>query len=206
MAAHHLVRNFLVIVLGAGIVLASSFSGTSFTKWSARAEQAERRDSMIEQANPNIGKRFPDVSADSLAKTRESIPESAKGKVTLIAVAFLQQSQPQLDSWLGPFAERFGGKDSFTFYEVPMISSGYKFMRLIIDSGMRGGIPKEKHKNVVTMYGDVEKYMKELNLEAQFGHAFLLDKEGIIRWQGKGFATPESLKELFALAEKIAEK
>jgi hypothetical protein len=206
MAAHHLVRNFLVIVLGAGIVLASSFSGTSFTKWSARAEQAERRDSMIEQANPNIGKRFPDVSADSLAKTRESIPESAKGKVTLVVVAFLQQSQPQLDSWLGPFAERFGGKDSFTFYEVPMISSGYKFMRLIIDSGMRGGIPKEKHKNVVTMYGDVEKYMKELNLEAQFGHAFLLDKEGIIRWQGKGFATSESLKELFALAEKIAEK
>jgi hypothetical protein len=95
---------------------------------------------------------------------------------------------------------------SATWLEVPMISSGYKFMRLIIDSGMRGGIPKEKHKNVVTMYGDVEKYMKELNLEAQFGHAFLLDKEGIIRWQGKGFATPESLKELFALAEKIAEK
>jgi hypothetical protein len=204
MPAHHLVRNFLVIVLGAGIVLASSFSGTSVTKSSARAEQAERRDGMTEQVNPNIGKRFPDVTADSLAKTRESIPQSAKGKVTLIAVAFLQQSQPQLDSWLGPFAERFGGKDGFTFYEVPMISSGYKFMRLIIDSGMRGGIPKAKHKNVVTMYGDVEKYMKELNLEAQFGHAFLLDKEGIIRWQGKGFATPDSLKEFFALAEKMS--
>jgi hypothetical protein len=206
MTAYQFTRAFLVVVLGAGMVLASRFSGTSFTKWSARAEQAERRDSMIEQANPNIGKRFPDVSADSLAKTRESIPESAKGKVTLVVVAFLQQSQPQLDSWLGPFSEKFGGKEGFTFYEIPIISSGYKFMRLIIDSGMRGGIPKEKHKNVVTMYGDVEKYMKELNLEAQFGHAFLLDKEGIIRWQGKGFATPESLKELFALAEKIAEK
>jgi hypothetical protein len=191
------------MVLGAGMVLAFSFSDTSFTKSTARAEQAERRDSMTDQANPNIGKRFPEVTADSLAKTRESIPKSAKGKVTLVAVAFMQQSQPQLDSWLGPFAERFGGKDGFTFYEVPMISSGYKFMRLVIDSGMRGGIPKEKHKNVVTMYGDVEKYMKELNLEARYGYAFLLDKEGIIRWQGQGFATPESLKELFALAEKM---
>jgi hypothetical protein len=147
--------------------------------------------------------RLPDVTADSLAKTRESIPESAKGKVTLIAVAFLQQSQSQLDSWLGPFAARFGGKDGFTFYAVPMISSGYKFMQLIIDSGMRGGIPREKHKNVVTMYGDVEKYMKELNLEPRFGYAFLLDREGIIRWQGQGFATAESLKELFELAEKL---
>jgi hypothetical protein len=204
MPAHHLVRNFLVILLGSGMVLASNFFDTSFEKSSAQDKQPERRDSMAEQVNPNIGKRFPDVIAESLAKTRESIPESAKGKVALIAVAFLQQSQSQLDSWLGPFGERFGGKEGFTFYEVPMISSGYKFMRLIIDSGMRGGIPREKHKNVVTMYGDVEKYMKELNLEARFGYAFLLDKEGIIRWQGQGFATPESLKELFELAEKMS--
>ena len=204
MPAHHFARNFLVLVLGAGMVLASSFSDTTFTRSSARAEQAERRDSMTDQVNPNIGKRFPEVTAESLAKTRESIPDSAKGKVALIVVAFLQQSQPQLDSWLGPFAERFGGKEGFTFYEVPMISSGYKFMRLIIDSGMRGGIPKEKHKNVVTMYGDVEKYMKELNLEARFGYAFLLDKEGIIRWQGQGFATADSLKQLFELAEKMS--
>jgi hypothetical protein len=204
MPVKNLVKNFLVVLCSAGVVLASSFSNTSFDTSSAQEEQPARRDSMTEQANPNIGKRFPEVTAESLAKTRESIPESAKGKVALIVVAFLQQSQPQLDSWLGPFAERFGGKEGFTFYEVPMISSGYKFMRLIIDSGMRGGIPKEKHKNVVTMYGDVEKYMKELNLEPRFGYAFLLDKEGIIRWQGKGFATPESLKELFELAEKMS--
>ena len=204
MPANPFMRHFVVVVLGVGLLLASSVSGTSVTKSSAMAEQSERRDGMTEQANPNIGKRFPEVTAESLAKTRESIPESAKGKVTLVVVAFLQQSQPQLDSWLGPFAERFGGKDGFTFYEVPMISSGYRFMRIIIDSGMRGGIPREKHKNVVTMYGDVEKYMKELNLEARFGYAFLLDKEGIIRWQGQGFATPESLKELFELAEKLS--
>jgi hypothetical protein len=54
------------------------------------------------------------------------------------------------------------------------------------------------------MYGDVEKYMNELNLEARYGYAFLLDKEGIIRWQGQGFSTPEALKELFELAEKLA--
>ena len=158
---------------------------------------------MTDQANPNIGKRFPEVTAESLAKTRESIPESAKGKVTLIAVAFLQQSQPQLDSWLEPFINKFGSKEEFTFYEVPMISSGYKFMRFVIDSGMRGGIPQNKHKHVVTMYGNVEQYMNELNLDARFGYAFLLDKEGIIQWQGQGFSTTETLKELFGLAEKL---
>jgi len=199
----NLVGSILVILCGFGVFLISSCSDKSLEKPPAEDAQPGRGKIMTDQANPNIGKRFPEVTAESLAKTRESIPESARGKITLVTIAFLQQSQPQLDSWLGPFAERFGGREGFTFYEVPMISSGYKFMRPVIDSGMRGGIPKEKHKNVVTMYGDVEKYMNELNLEARFGYAFLLDREGIIRWQGQGFSTPDSLKELFELAEKI---
>ena len=160
---------------------------------------------MNEVQNANIGKRFPEVNAQSLANTDESIPDSARGKVTLITVAFLRESQPQLDSWLEPFNERYGGKEGYTFYEVPMISGGYTFMRSVIDGGMRGGIPREKHKNVVTMYGDVEKYMNALNLDSRFGYAFLLDREGIIRWQGNGFATQETLKELFETAERLAD-
>jgi hypothetical protein len=195
---------FIMLLLVLSVLLTNSCSERSFEKPEATEEQQGRAKSMDNQENSNIGKRFPEVTAESLAKTPESIPDSAKGKVTLIAVAFLQQSQPQLDSWLGPFEEKFGGKEGFTFYEVPMISSGYRFMRIVIDSGMRGGIPKYKHKNVVTMYGDVEKYMNELNLEARYGYAFLLDKEGVIRWQGQGFSSPESLKELFDLAEKLA--
>ena len=199
----YLYRIFLVVLFGCGLLLANRCSDPSLEKPTPKDEQPGREKIMTDPTNPNIGKRFPEVTAESLAKTLESIPDSAKGKVTLIVVAFLQQSQPQLDSWLGPFAERFGSKEGFTFYEVPMISSGYKFMRFVIDSGMRGGTPKNKHKNVVTMYGDVEKYMNELNLEARYGYAFLLDKEGIIRWQEKGFSTPDAINELFELAEKL---
>ena len=160
---------------------------------------------MDDKKNPNIGTRFPEVTAESLARTEESIPDSAKGKVALITVAFLRESQPQLDSWLEPFTEQYGGKDGFTFYEIPMISSGYKFMRSVIDGGMRGGIPEEKHQNVVTMYGDVEKYMNALHLDSRYAYAFLLDKEGIIRWQGQGFSTPETLKELLEMTEQLAQ-
>jgi hypothetical protein len=86
-----------------------------------------------------------------------------------------------------------------------MIAADYASMRSVIDGGMRGGIPKEKHKNVVTMYGDVEKYMNALSLDSRFGYAFLLDQEGIIRWQGQGFATQETRKELFETAERLAD-
>jgi hypothetical protein len=158
---------------------------------------------MQEQAGTNIGTIFPEVTAKSLADTDESIPSSAGGKVTLVVIAFLRESQPQLDSWLEPFIEKFGGRDGFTFYEVPMISSEYESMRAVIDGGMRGGIPEPKHKHVVTMYGDVEKYMKALNLDSRYGYAFLLDRDGIIRWQGQGYANTEALNKLFQTAETL---
>ncbi len=159
---------------------------------------------MTNKTNPNIGKTFPEIKDNSLEKTPVSLPEAAKGKVTLVVISFLHQNQPQLDSWLEPFVDKYGNKESHTFYEVPMISGGYKFMRPMIDGGMRAGIPKAKHKNVVTMYGDVKKYIKALNLNPKYGYAFLLDREGIIRWQGRSFSTPETLKELFETAERLS--
>jgi ATPase complex subunit ATP10 len=167
-------------------------------------QPSARSNTMTEKTNLNIGKKFPEVKDDSLEKNPVSLPDAARGKVTLIAVAFLRESQSQIDSWLEPFVERFGNKQGFTFYEVPMLHWGYKFMRFMIDGGMRAGIPQEKHKHVVTMYGDVEKYIKALNLDLRYGYAFLLDREGIIRWEGQGFSTPETLKALFETAERLA--
>ncbi len=121
----------------------------------------------------------------------------------LITVAFLRGNQSQLDSWLDPFIKKYGGRKGFTFYEIPMIASGYRFMRFIIDGGMRAGLPKDKYDHVVTMYGDVKKYVNALHLDPQYGYAFLLDQEGIIRWQGQGFANSEALAKLFEVAETL---
>jgi len=187
------------------LIIACMFQIAQAQQPAAEKPPSARPNTMTETTNPNIGKRFPEVKDDSLANTPVTLPDAAKGSVTLLTVAFLRESQSQLDSWLEPFVARYGDKKGFTFYEVPMLSRGYKFMRFMIDGGMRAGIPQEKHRNVVTMYGDIEKYIQALNLDPRYGYAFLLDKEGIIRWQGQGFANPETLKNLFDLAEKLAQ-
>jgi len=156
--------------------------------------------------NPNIGKKFPAVKAETLAGQKITVPDAAAGKVTLVCVAFLRESQAQLDSWLNPFYEKFGSRDDIMFYEVPMISGGYKFMKMIIDGGMRGGLPEFKHKHVVTMYGDVQSYKEALDIDPTSGHAFLLDGEGIIRWQEQGFSNAETLGSLFAATEDLLKK
>ena len=171
----------------------------------AKNDEKPKQGEAVMEKQTNTGKVFPIVQAKNLEGDQVTIPEAAKGKVTLVAVAFLQQSQGQLDSWLNPFYEKFGKSDNYMFYEIPMIAGGYIFMKPIIDSGMRGGLPQFKHKHVVTLFGDVKKYSDALHIDPSFGHAFLLDKDGIIRWQNKGYAEKDVLEEMFNLAKKLAD-
>ena len=97
-----------------------------------------------------VGIKFPQISAETLAGTKITLPDLAQGKITLITIAFKREAQSQLDSWLRPFMEEYGGKPGFTFYEIPMLAWYWKLMGWMIDSGMRSGIQKEKHKNVMT--------------------------------------------------------
>jgi hypothetical protein len=109
-----------------------------------------------------------------------------------------------IDSWIQPFERRFGKDSRFAVYEIPMISKAWKVASRIIDSGMRGGIPVEKHDNVVTFYGDYSGYKKALGIEdTNLAYVFLLDQKGIIRWMGEGYARPETESELLETAETL---
>ena len=174
--------------------------------FAADAESGVKGAAMDASVNPNIGKKFPAVSAATLEGKKTTVPDDAAGKVTLVCVAFLRETQSQLDSWLNPFYEKFGSRADVMFYEVPMISGGYKFMKPIIDGGMRGGLPEFKHKHVVTMYGDVQSYQQALNIDPRNGHAFLLDRAGSIRWQEEGFSNEETRGSLFAAAEALLQQ
>ena len=154
-----------------------------------------------------IGLKFPTLTTDSLAGTKITLPDSAKGKVTLVIMSFKRDSQSQNDSWLGPFEKEFGQKDGYLFYEVPMIRRRFVFMAPLIDSGMRAAIPNEKHKNVITFYGNVDPYKQALKIEDIYlGYAYLLDQEGIIRWQGQGLAKAEDIKLMIETARNLASK
>jgi len=190
-------KNLLCVLAALTIIFISS---NCWAKNNKNPKQGE----VTMKEKTNSLKAFPAIQAKNLEGKQVAIPDDAKGKVTLVALAFLRQSQGQLDSWLNPFYEKFGKRDDFMFYEIPMISGKYVFIKPIIDNGMRGGLPQFKHKHVVTFFGDVNKYSKILNVDPKFGHVFLLDKEGMIHWQNKGSSEKDALEEMFGLAEKLS--
>ena len=151
-----------------------------------------------------IGKLFPKITAYSLAKTEVVLPDMAIGKITLIAIAFVREAQEMLDSWSIPFEDRFFNKPNYIYYEIPMLDGIWKLFRSSIDGGMRAGIPNEKHGNVMTHYGNYKEYTSYLLIDnIHNGYIFLLDKEGIIRFSGMGFASEKDIIEMIQIAERL---
>lgn len=151
-----------------------------------------------------INARFPEITARALSGDLITLPDFAQGKITLVAIAFVRDAQRMIDSWINPFEEEFMDDDNFTFYEVPMVGGSWKKFSWVIDSGMRGGIPDEKHKNVMTFYGDYKNYRRQLSMyNKNLAYVFLLDPDGIIRWAGKGYSIPDTEHEMIDTARSI---
>ena len=151
-----------------------------------------------------IGRPFPEVNSKSLAGRAVSLPGTAGGKVTLICIAFKRSSQSMIDSWVQPFEREFENDSRFAAYEIPMINSSWKVLSWMIDSGMKRGIPIEKHDNMVTFYGDYSSYQEALGMgDINLAYVFLLDKKGIVRWSGHGYTNPEIEKEFIDVAKVL---
>lgn len=154
--------------------------------------------------NTIVGSKFPELTTKSLAGNSVTLPDVGEGKICLIGIAFERSAQSMLDSWLEPFEREFGENLAFSVYEVPMVGPNWKFLSLIIDSGMKGGIPAKKHGNVLTLYRDYSKYQELLDMEDRnLAYIFLLDKKGVIRWKGKGYAESGDLQELIEAAKLL---
>jgi hypothetical protein len=147
---------------------------------------------------------FPTIEAETLSRKKVVFPEVARGQHAFILIAFRRQTQGEVDSWLDPFVEDFAGREGITFYEIPMISGGWKWMSSWIDSGMRQGVPQYKHDHVATYYGPLKEYHKHLEIrDTGTVHAFLLDQQGRIIWRDIGPANDRKYSHLKELVKKV---
>ncbi len=159
---------------------------------------------MVQQVQ---SQKFPVIEAETLSQEKVVFPEVTQGKTALILIAFKRQTQGQVDSWLDPFIEEFGGNEQVTFYEIPMISNNWKWMSGWIDSGMRSGVPSYKHDHVATYYGPLSEYFEYFSIQdKRLCYVFLLDEEGNIIWKNQDAATPDSYNELSQFVRKKIKK
>jgi hypothetical protein len=131
---------------------------------------------------------FPVLQAESLQGRRVRLPDQLKGERNLLLVAYEREQQAEIDTWLAVLDTLPLTPPAFAYYELPTIGNNYKFMRAVIDGGMKQGIPDRAQRDrTITLYLDVAWLRGQLGTADNDGIAALLvDRTGTIlaRWYG----------------------
>ena len=131
---------------------------------------------------------FPVLQAESLQGRRVRLPDQLKGERNLLLVAYERKQQADLDTWLAVLDTLPLQPPAFAYYELPTIGNNYKFMRPVIDGGMKQGIPDRAQRDrTITLYLDVDWFRAQVGTDTTDAVAALLvDRQGTIlaRWYG----------------------
>jgi hypothetical protein len=136
---------------------------------------------------------FPTLRAENLLGDEIEIPAGLPGEVQVIFVAFQQQQQPRVNTWLAVADALEADFPGLRYFEFPTIARPYRLMKPIIDNGMRSGIQAEAARaRTITVFTNVRRFVEVTGLPGTDDIAvFLLDSEGRVRFRETGVRTPE---------------
>jgi len=156
-------------------------------------------------------KAFAAITARSLQDQDVQLPVSSLGTVSLVTVAARESAQAHVDSWTEPIAAVFGkealyaqpGGEAPSLYHINVMEGHVgSMLSTIIRSKLRRQLPAEQHGAVLHWNGDVTTLGLEV-ANRHVGHVYMLDKNGRVRWRGRGQATPEQADRLVAFAQTL---
>ena len=143
---------------------------------------------------------FPILSGKNLYGTEYNIPDDLEGKKKLLLVAFKQEQQEQVNTWLDAVKDIETAHKDFRYYELPVIYEGSAPFRFWVNNGMRSGIQDPTaRERTITVYTDRDKFWAITNTSEDNIYAFLVDDSGEIIWRTEGVATPDHISDLTAL-------
>jgi hypothetical protein len=146
---------------------------------------------------------FPVVSGFNLNRLELEFPRDFNGDLNLVVIAFKQNQQITVNTWL-PFAQEteiaFPG---FIYYEFPTINEMSSLSRTFINEGMRAGIPDQTaRERTVTLYLDKEALKPALDITSENSiYLFLVNREGNIYWRSTGEYTEDKAGSLIEVVK-----
>ena len=158
-----------------------------------------------------VGKVFPDMETQTVEDATVNLPATAKGKFTLIGLAYSKKSEDELNSWFQPVFQKFIQKNSGIFgafgydvnvYFVPMFTG--------VNAAATGTAKKKAAKNIdpnllpyILFYkGELKSYKEALDFEKKdIPYFFVLDKEGKIVYATSGKYSSRKMDEIEEVLE-----
>jgi len=158
-----------------------------------------------------VGKMFPDMEAETVEDKIVKLPQEAKGKFTLLGLAYSKKSEGELNSWFEPVFQKFIQKSTgllsgfgydVNVYFVPMFTG--------INAAATGTAKRKALKNIdpqllpyVLFYkGDLKPYKEALDFEKKdIPYFFVLDAGGKIIYATSGPYSDAKMDEIEGVIE-----
>ncbi len=158
-----------------------------------------------------IGKMFPEMEAETVEDKKVKLPLEAKGKYTLLGLAYSKKSEDELNSWFQPVFEKFiqktnGLMSGFGYdvnvYFIPMFTG--------INAAATGTAKRKALKNIdpqllpyVLFYkGELKPYKESLDFEKKdIPYFFVLDADGKIIFATSGKYSEGKMDQVEAVME-----
>lgn len=150
--------------------------------------------------------KFPTTAGDNLNERRIEIPGGLDAPYNILMVAFLQEQQADVDTWLDAAREIAADHANVEYYEIPTVANRGPLFKMFLDNGMRSGIPAfAARERTITLYLDTQKFRDMAGIDGQDRiWVGLVDREGKVYWSIRGRADEARLKELKAVVRRVA--
>ncbi len=153
-----------------------------------------------------VGSMFPDIELERLSDDKKiKLPLAAKGKITLVGVAYSKKSDELLKPWFEPVYKTFVEPDKGLFtleydvniYFIGMIKGVAQIAGEKIEREMREGIDKKLQPYVHLYKGAIGQYKDALKLgQKDLPYFFVLDEKGKIIYATSGAYSEDKLEEV----------
>ena len=162
----------------------------------------------IASAFSQKGSAFPNFPTKKLTGQSFILPDSVKGKYSIIGIAFSKKAEESLKTWYQPAYQTFIQKKKTMFasevynvntYFVAVITGANKVAGEDVVKKIKENTQKELQTYILTYIGEFASYKKTLNItENDEPYFFILDEKGVIVHITKGAYTAAKLAEVEA--------
>jgi hypothetical protein len=148
---------------------------------------------------PSDNKNFPKISGTTLNGKKINLPEHAKGKMCLVAMAYSLKAQSDLAGWVDPVYKSLAGNIMFQteMYFIPMTGDVKAISQAEIEKKMKEKVDTSLYKYVMIYSGPTKEYIKELNMnDKDKPYFFVINPRGEITYTTSGKYTEAKMEEI----------
>jgi hypothetical protein len=145
------------------------------------------------------------LDGESLTGKRIILPDDAHGKIALLVISFSKNGGQAARAWEERFKKDFGTDPRYVIHPIAVLEDAPRFIRGLIQSGIRRGIPaEEQDRFVIVVRGEADLKRFVGYSGPDDAYALLIDSRGEVRWQGHGTLREQDYAALRDAAKQLA--